>query len=155
MPLRLVDLSSDGLLLACERPLTIAATSRVVFWLAGRRLKAELVVRHVSSGWVDEAGGYLVGGRIPALDPAARSTIDTLLASAGQLDARGQAAARAGRARSRSYEGDWVRGEAAARRPQRPRPKRVPRLVRPYGADSAHAEESAPRGAAGSPRQPG
>jgi hypothetical protein len=98
MPVRLLDISSDGLMLVCPRPLTVGATSRVVSWLAGRRLEVELVVRHVSSQWVDEAGGYVAGGRFPALDPRARLVIDTLLAAAERLAAVGPAS-QAGRGR--------------------------------------------------------
>ena len=120
MPVRLLDISSDGLMLACPRPLTVAATPRVVSWLAGRRLEVELVVRHVSSQWVDEAGGYVAGGRFPALDPRARLVIDALLAASARLAVVGPAS-QAGRGRSRPPLGDEAPGETPARRRARPR----------------------------------
>jgi hypothetical protein len=140
MTVQLLDLSSDGLLLACERPLAIAAIPRVVSWLAGRRLEVELVVRHVSSRWVDGAGGYLVGGRFPALDPPARQAIDTLLAATARLDA-GEPASRAGRGRSRPPAGDGARSKVPNRRQNRLPPKRGPGFARPDRADSGFAGE--------------
>jgi hypothetical protein len=76
---RLLDLSSDGLLLACPDPTRIGGTSRVIAWLAGRRLDVEFDARHVSSQWDEEAGGYLVGGSFPSLDPLARQALSDLL----------------------------------------------------------------------------
>ena len=112
---RLLDLSSDGLLLACQTPLAIASKARVVSWLAGRRLESELRVRHVSSRWVEEAGGYLVGGCFRALDRSARLTISALLAATQPL-AAGERASQATRGRSRPRNRDEARGEIPTRR---------------------------------------
>jgi hypothetical protein len=133
MPVRLLDLSSDGLLLACERPLTIAATPRVVAWLAGRRLEVELVVRHVSSRWVEKAGGYLVGGCFPALEPSARLTIKALLATTEPLGAG---------------------GPPSRVRRDRPRPERNRGFADPYEAPAAFAGEPGLGGSADPPPQP-
>jgi len=79
VPVRLLDLSSDGLLLACEAPLRVGSTVRVVSGLAGRRLEVELCVRHASSRRDEEVGGYVVGGSFPSFDPTARQVITALL----------------------------------------------------------------------------
>jgi hypothetical protein len=79
MAVRLLDLSSDGVLLSCPDPITPGAKPRVVARLDGRPLDAELDVRHVSSQWDQRSGGYRVGGRFVALTPQARQAVDRLL----------------------------------------------------------------------------
>jgi len=153
MPVRLLDLSSEGLLLACERPLTISAISRVISFLAGRRLDVELVVRHVSIRWDEEARGYLVGGRFPALDQPARLIIESLLASTEPVGAGGPASWAAG-GRSRPPSGERAYVEPPGRRRERSRPKRVPVFARPRAADSAHAGDSGPLNSTNSHPQP-
>jgi hypothetical protein len=148
-----MDLSAEGLLLACERPLTISAISRVISCLAGRRLDVELVVRHVSIRWDEAAGGYLVGGRFPSLDPPARLTIESLLASTEPVGAGGQASW-AGGGRSRPPSGERAYGETPGRRRERARPKRVPGFTRPHGPDSVRAGDPGLRNSADSPPQP-
>jgi len=76
---RLLDLSSDGLLLACEAPLRVGSTVRFVSGLAGRRLEVELCIRHASSRRDEGAGGYVVGGSFPSFEPTARQVITALL----------------------------------------------------------------------------
>ena len=76
---RLLDLSSEGVLLSCPDPMRLGATSRVVARLAGRSLDAEFDIRHVSSQWDQRVGGYRVGGRFLSLCPQARLAIEELL----------------------------------------------------------------------------
>ena len=83
VPVRLLDLSSDGLLLACDVPLRVGATVRVVTRLAGRRLEVELCVRHVSRRRDEGVGGYVYGGSFPSFDQTARHTIAALLGENG------------------------------------------------------------------------
>ena len=153
MPVRLLDLSADGMLLACPLPLAIAAIPRVASWFAGRRLEVDLVVRHVSGRWDDEACGYLVGGRFAELDRPARRVLDALLAGAPQL-AAGEPAFRVRRGRALPPLGDEARSEPVTRRRQRPRPKRGPRFARLLGADSAPAGERGLADSADPTRQP-
>ena len=79
MAVRLLDLSSEGVLLSCPDPLAPGASPRVVARLGDRSLDAEINVRHVSSQWDPRAGGYRVGGRFVALGSQARSAVDALL----------------------------------------------------------------------------
>ena len=79
MAVRLLDLSSDGLLMSCPDPLRLGATSKVMARLAGRSLDAEIDIRHVSSRWDQRIGGYRVGGRFVSLGPQARLAIEGLL----------------------------------------------------------------------------
>ncbi len=79
MAVRLLDLSSEGVLLSCPDPIRLGATSRVIARLAGRSLDAELDVRHVSTQWDQRVGGYRVGGRFLSLGPQARLAIEELL----------------------------------------------------------------------------
>lgn len=79
MAVRLLDLSSEGVLLSCPDPISPGATSKVAARLGGRSLEAELDVRHVSSQWDQRVGGYRVGGRFLALGPQARLAIEELL----------------------------------------------------------------------------
>ena len=76
---RLLDLSSEGLLMSCPDPLRLGATSKVMARLAGRSLDAEIDIRHVSSRWDQRIGGYRVGGRFLSLGPQARLAIEGLL----------------------------------------------------------------------------
>jgi hypothetical protein len=112
VPVRMVELSSGGLQLVCPNPARIGATPRVIAGLGGRRLDVKVDIRHVSSKWDEEAGGYLVGGSFPALDSQARQTLDDLLAAAGPSTA-GEPLARAGRDR------DTARAQGQARRERR------------------------------------
>ena len=79
MAVRLLDVSSEGVLMACPSPITPGAVSRVIARLGNRPLDAGLDVRHVSSQWDPRAGGYRVGGRFVALGPQAREAVDSLL----------------------------------------------------------------------------
>jgi hypothetical protein len=79
MAVRLLDLSSEGVLLSCPDPMRLGATSRVTAKLASRSLDAEFDVRHVSSRWDQRVGGYRVGGRFLSLGPQARLAIEELL----------------------------------------------------------------------------
>jgi hypothetical protein len=74
----LLGLNSDGLLLACKVPLRIGSTVRVVTELAGRRFEAELCVDHVSNRPDERVGGYVLGGRLPSLDPATWRSLTAL-----------------------------------------------------------------------------
>jgi hypothetical protein len=78
-PVLLLELSSDGMLLVCQTSPRVGESLRVMSGLAGRRLHVALNVRHVSSRWDREAGGYLVGGSFQSLDPSALHTIEALL----------------------------------------------------------------------------
>jgi hypothetical protein len=73
MAVRLLDLSSEGVLLACPDAVRLGATARVVARLAGRSLDTELEIRHVSSQWDQRSGGYRVGGRF--LSPGSQSVL--------------------------------------------------------------------------------
>jgi hypothetical protein len=86
MAVKLLDLSSDGVLLSCPDPISPSALPRVVARLGNRPLDAELDVRHVSSRWDPRAGGYRVGGRFVALGPQARQAVDDLLAGSEDHD---------------------------------------------------------------------
>ena len=68
VPVRLLGLSSAGLLLACAVPLRAGSTVRVVSGGAGRRLEAELCVDEVSDRPDDGIGGYLLCGMAPSFD---------------------------------------------------------------------------------------
>jgi hypothetical protein len=76
---QILDLSSEGLLLACPQPLPLGAKPRVTGTFAGRRLEATLDIRHVSSQWDQQVGGYRTGGRFVSLEPTARGVIEALL----------------------------------------------------------------------------
>jgi hypothetical protein len=84
MAVRVLDLSSEGLLLSCPDPIVPGATSRVVARLGGRPLDAEIDVRHVSSHWDQRVGGYRVGGRFLSLGPQARLAVESLLSGSEQ-----------------------------------------------------------------------
>ena len=86
MPVRFLDLSSDGVLLSCPDPIAPGATSRVIARLGGRPLDAELDVRHVSSEWDQRVGGYRVGGRFLPLAPQARLAVESLLSGSAHSD---------------------------------------------------------------------
>ena len=79
VPVRLLDLGSDGLLMASWAPLRVGSTVRVAAAFAGRRLDVELSVRHVSGQWDERVGGYVVGGSFASFDAAARQLIAALL----------------------------------------------------------------------------
>jgi hypothetical protein len=86
MAVRLLDLSSDGVLLSCPDPITPGAVSRVVARLGSRPLDAELDVRHVSSQWDSRVGGYRVGGQFLTLGSQARLAIESLLSGSERGD---------------------------------------------------------------------
>ncbi len=86
MAVRLLDVSSDGVLMACPSPMTPGVVSRVIARLGPRPLDAALDVRHVSTQWDQQAGGYRVGGRFVALGPQAREAVDSLLSGGEQGD---------------------------------------------------------------------
>jgi len=119
---RLLDLSSDGLLLACPDPTRIGGTARVIAWLAGRRLDAEFDIRHVSSQWDEAAGGFLVGGTFPSLDPLARRTLNGLVA-ASEPHPAGEPPPRVDRGRARIPVRGDARRELPDRRREQPRPE--------------------------------
>ena len=121
VPIRVLDLSSDGLLLASAAPLLVGSTIRVVAGLAGQRLDVELAVRHVSSGWDEAAGGFVAGGSFPSYDRRARQTVEALLGASGLGASQAPA--------PRADPDPWippVRGgvwrDRPVRRPERPRP---------------------------------
>jgi hypothetical protein len=86
MAVRLLDLSSEGVLLSCPDPVASGATPRVIARLGDRPLDAELDVRHVSSDWDQRVGGYRVGGRFVAMGPQARLAVDALLSGGEHHD---------------------------------------------------------------------
>jgi hypothetical protein len=118
---RLLELSSDGLLLVCPDPTRISGTARVIAWLAGRRLDVRFDIRHVSSRWDEEAGGYLVGGSFPSLDPLARQALNDLVGASDPHQA-GDPPPRVDRHRARTP----ARGEVRRERPVRRREQRRP-----------------------------
>ena len=122
LPVRLLDLSSGGLLLACPDPTRIGAAPRVIAGLAGRRLDVEVDIRHVSSQWDEEARGYLVGGSFPSLDPLARRTLNDLLGASDPHTA-GEPPPRVDRDRARTPARGEIRPELPVRRRERPRPE--------------------------------
>jgi hypothetical protein len=77
---RLLDLSSDGVLLSSPDPIPPGSTPRIAVRLGNRPLEAEIDVRHVSRDRDPLVGGYRVGGRFVALGPQAQRAIDSLLA---------------------------------------------------------------------------
>jgi hypothetical protein len=79
MAVRLLDLSSEGVLLSCPDAIAPGAVPRVVARLGTRPLDAELDIRHASSQWDQRAGGFRVGGRFVSLTPQARQAIERLL----------------------------------------------------------------------------
>jgi hypothetical protein len=79
MAVRLLDLSSGGVLLSCPEPLQPGVSSRVIARLGSRSLDAELVVRHVSSEWDPRVSGYRIGGRFAAPGLQARLAVESLL----------------------------------------------------------------------------
>ena len=86
MAVKLLDLSSDGVLLSCPDPISPGALPRVVARLGDRPLDAELDVRHVSSRWDPRVGGYRVGGRFVALGQQAKQAVDDLLVGSAGHD---------------------------------------------------------------------
>jgi hypothetical protein len=118
---RLLDLSSDGLMLACPAPVRVGATARVIAWLAGHRLDAEFDIRHVSSQWDEAAGGYLTGGSLPSPDQLARRTLNDLLAGLDP-DIAAEAPPRVDRDRARTPARGRARRDLRDRRRDKPRP---------------------------------
>jgi hypothetical protein len=124
VPVRLLDLSSDGLLLACEVPLRVGSTVRVVTGLAGRRLEVELCVDLVSNRRDEGVGGYVLGACFASFDPTARQVITALL-SANGLRPDVEPAPPAAQGRSETPARGGVRRERPVRRPEHPRPERA------------------------------
>jgi len=86
MAVRVLDLSSEGVLLSCPDPIAPGAVPRVVARLGSHPLDAELDVRHVSDQWDQRSGGYRVGGRFVLLTPQARQAVDRLLTGSDSHD---------------------------------------------------------------------
>jgi hypothetical protein len=86
MAVRVLDLSSEGVLLSCPDPISPGAASRVIARLGNQLLDAELDVRHTSSQWDQRAGGYRVGGRFLSLGPQAKQAVDGLLSGSEHSD---------------------------------------------------------------------
>jgi hypothetical protein len=126
--IRLLDLSSDGLLLACPDPTRLGGTARVVAWLAGRRLDVEFGIRHVSSQWDEEAGGFLVGGSFLSLDPLVRRTLNDLVGARDPHPA-GEPPPRVDRGRARTQARGDVRRVRSVRRREQPLPEPAPRMT--------------------------
>jgi hypothetical protein len=122
VPVRLLDLSSDGLLLACEAPLRVGATVRVVSRIAGRPLQVHLCVRHVSRRRDAEVGGYVFGGSFPSFDPAARQTVKALLGD-NRLCPVGEPDPQIDRGRPETPARGGVRRDRPVQRPEHPRPE--------------------------------
>ena len=122
VPVRLLELSSDGLLLACEAPLRVGSTVRVFSRIAGRRLEVELCVRHVSRRRDEGVGGYVFGGSFPSFDATARQTMATLLDENG-LRRPGEPDLQVdrGRPETPARGGGWR--DRPVRRPEQPRPE--------------------------------
>ena len=116
VPVRLLDLSSDGLLLACEAAMRVGSTVRFTSSLAGRRLEVELCVRHASSRRGEGVGGCVVGGSFPSFDPTARQIITALLAASVRCTA-GEPAPRAEQGRSKTPAPGGVRRRRPVRQP--------------------------------------
>jgi len=83
MVVQMLDLSAEGLLLACPQPQRPGARLRITAQIAGRRLDADLDVRHASSQWDQQIKGYRTGGSFVSLDPTVRGAIDGLLGEGG------------------------------------------------------------------------
>ena len=79
MAVRLLDLSTEGVLLSCPEPIAPGAASRVIARLGDHPLDADLDVRHVSAAWDPRVGGYHVGGRFLSLGPGAQQAVTGLL----------------------------------------------------------------------------
>ena len=128
VPVRLLDIGSDGVLIACWVPLRVGSTVRVVAGVAGRRLEVEIIVRHVSAEWDERAGGYVVGGSFPSVDAAARQAI-TALVGASELGAAAEPIPLAARGRPEAPAHGGVRRGRSTRRPatdhrsEQPRPE--------------------------------
>ena len=117
VPVRLLDIGSDGLLMASCVPLRVGSTVRVVAGVAGRRMEVEIIVRHVSGEWDERAGGYVVGGSFPTFDASARQIITALLGASG-LCAAAEPVPLAARGPSEAPVHGGVRRERSARRPE-------------------------------------
>lgn len=122
VPVRLLDIGSDGLLVASWVPLRVGSTVRVAADVAGRRMEVEIIVRHVSGGWDEQAGGYIVGGSFPSFDATARQLITALL-GASPLCAAADPIPLAARGRPEAPVHGGVRRERSARRPKEHRPE--------------------------------
>lgn len=79
MAVRLLDLSSGGVLMACPDRMRVGATPRVVARLGGAPLEAQLHVRHAAEQWDKDAGGYRVGALFTSVSPLGAIAIDELL----------------------------------------------------------------------------
>jgi len=117
VPVRLLDIGSDGLLMASWVPLRVGSTVRVAAAFAGRRMEVEVIVCHVSGGWDERAGGYVVGGSFPSFDATARPIIAALLGASG-LCAAADPIPLAARGRPEAPVHGGIRRGRSARRPE-------------------------------------
>jgi hypothetical protein len=81
---RLLDISTDGVLLGCPDTSRLGEIARVTARVSGRPLEADIEIRHVSSDFDRRAGGYRVGGRFLALEAGSRQAIDGMLKGSSQ-----------------------------------------------------------------------
>jgi hypothetical protein len=130
VPVRLLDIGSDGLLVASWVPLRVGSTVRVVAGVAGRRMEVEIIVRHVSGGWDERAGGYVVGGSFPSFDATARQLITALL-GASALCAAADPIPLAARSRPEVPVHGGVRRGNSARRPSKEHQPEQPQPEQP------------------------
>ena len=86
MAVRLLDLSSQGVLLACPDPVLPGTPSRVAARLGDRSFDTELDIRHVSSEFDRRLGGYRVGGCFLALSPQSKQAVEVLLSGSERAD---------------------------------------------------------------------
>jgi len=117
VPVRLLDIGSDGLLMASWVPLRVGSTVRVVAGVAGRRMEVEIILRHISGEWDERAGGYVVGGSFPSFDASARQIITALLGASG-VCAAASPIPLAARGRQEAPVHGGVRSGRSARRPE-------------------------------------
>jgi hypothetical protein len=69
MAVQVLDISTQGALLACPDPLYPGTMRRIVARLGGFTLEAGLHVRHASDKWDHRVGGYRAGGEFSWLSP--------------------------------------------------------------------------------------
>jgi hypothetical protein len=125
VPVRVLELSPDGLRLGCRVPLRVGSTVRVVTRLAGRRLEVELCVDQVSNQPDERVGGYVLEGCVPSSDPTARHSMSELL-SANAITHRVESASRVKRGRTGIPAPGAVGRDQPARRWELPQPEYRP-----------------------------
>ncbi len=79
LSVRLLDISTDGVLMGCPYPARLGPAPRLVARLGGRLVEADVEVRHVSSTSDPQDGGYRIGARFVKLEPDDRLAIDGFL----------------------------------------------------------------------------